>query len=246
LPNWCRAAVLPSIGANVGFFAYALADIADRVLAFEPNPDYALFARWMLRDRAQVHEVALADASGRGTLYVPVSGQGVLLHLAGSLKRSHFRFRNIKTYDVEIRTLDEMGLAGVRFVKADVEGGEREVLDGARATIARDRPIILLELLSGTHDNPAAETAAICETFGYEAFIVQRGEKIAALPGRLSLPSARIRAGEPTSSRATSYSCRDEGCANRLRPTDLRQRRVERAFSALQRGFGVRCPHLGR
>ena len=33
------------------------------------------------------------------------------------------------------------------------------------------------------HDNPAAETAAICKTFGYEAFIVQRGEKIAALPG---------------------------------------------------------------
>ncbi len=90
--------------------------------------------------------------------------------------------RNIKSYDVEIGTLDEAGLAGVRFVKADVEGGEREVLDGARATIVRDRPIILLELLSGKHDNPAAETAAICESFGYEAFIVQRGEKIAALP----------------------------------------------------------------
>ncbi|HVI64608.1 MAG TPA: FkbM family methyltransferase, partial [Bradyrhizobium sp.] len=81
-----------------------------------------------------------------------------------------------------IRTLDEAGLAGVRFVKADVEGGEREVLDGARATIARDRPIIMLELLSGTHENPAADVAAICESFGYEAFIVQRGEKIAALP----------------------------------------------------------------
>jgi hypothetical protein len=25
------------VGANVGFFAYALADIADRVLAFQPN-----------------------------------------------------------------------------------------------------------------------------------------------------------------------------------------------------------------
>jgi hypothetical protein len=69
----------------------------------------------------------------------------------------------------------------------DVEGGEREVLDGARATIARDRPIILLELFSGTHDDPAAETAAICETFGYEAFIVQRGEKIAALPAITAL-----------------------------------------------------------
>ena len=28
----------------------------------------------------------------------------------------------------------------------------------------------------------AAETTAICESFGYEAFLIQRGEKIAALP----------------------------------------------------------------
>jgi Methyltransferase FkbM domain len=70
----------------------------------------------------------------------------------------------------------------VRFVKADVEGSEREVLDGARATLARDRPIILLELLSGTHEDPATYTRAICESFGYDAFIIQRGEKIAALP----------------------------------------------------------------
>jgi FkbM family methyltransferase len=177
-----RGGIAVDVGANVGFFAYALADIADHVVAFEPNPDYAFFARWMLRGRAEVREIALSDAPGRGTLYVPLSDQGMLLHLAGSLKRSHVQFRNTKTYDVEIRTLDEAGLVGVHFVKADVEGGEREVLDGARATIARDRPIIMLELLSGTHENPAADVAAICESFGYEAFIVQRGEKIAALP----------------------------------------------------------------
>jgi FkbM family methyltransferase len=164
------------VGANVGFFAYALADIADCVLAFEPNPDYAFFARWMLRGRAEVRELALSDESGRGT------DRGTVLHLAGSLKRTHSQFRNVKAYDVEVRTLDELGLVDVRFVKADVEGNEREVLDGARATIARDRPIILVELLSGTYEDPVADTAAICERFGYEAFIVQRGEKIAALP----------------------------------------------------------------
>ena len=75
----------------------------------------------------------------------------------------------------------------MRFIKADVDGSEREVLDGALATIARDRPVILLELLSGTHDSPAAHTAAICESFGYEAFIVQSGEKIAALPAIAAL-----------------------------------------------------------
>jgi hypothetical protein len=47
-----RGGIAVDVGANVGFFAYALADIADRVLAFEPNPDYAFFARWMLRGRA--------------------------------------------------------------------------------------------------------------------------------------------------------------------------------------------------
>ena len=128
------------VGANLGMFAYALADIADRVVAFEPNPDYALFARSMLRGRAEVHALALSNACGRGTLYVPLSDEGTVLHLAGSLKRTHSQFRRIMTYEVEVRTLDDFGFMDVRFIKADVEGSEREVLDGARETIARARP----------------------------------------------------------------------------------------------------------
>jgi FkbM family methyltransferase len=182
-----RGGTAIDIGANRGVYAYALAGIADRVVAFEPNPDYAFFARWMLRGRAEVHEVALADASGHGVFHVPLSDQGIVLHLAGSLKQTHSQFRNMNTYDVQIRTLDGFGFENVRFVKADVEGSEREVLDGASATIARDRPVILLELLSGTHDDPAGLAAEICRSFSYEAFIVQRGEKIAALPAIAAL-----------------------------------------------------------
>jgi FkbM family methyltransferase len=170
------------IGANQGVYGYALAAIADRVVAFEPNPDYAFFARWMLRGLAEVHELALSDESSRGTLHVPLSDQGMVLHLAGSLKRTHSQFLKHETYDVEIRTLDEFRLVNVRFIKADVEGSEREVLDGARATLTRDRPILLLELLSGTHEDPGTCAASICESFGYDAFIIQRGEKIEALP----------------------------------------------------------------
>jgi FkbM family methyltransferase len=177
-----RGGTAVDIGANQGVFAYALADIADRVVAFEPNPDYARFARWMLRGRAEVHQVALSDVPGRGTLHVPLSDEGMVLHLAGSLKRTHAQFAVNKTYEVAVRRLDEFGLRDVRFIKADVEGSEREVLDGARTTIARDRPIILLELLSGTHQDPGAETASICASFGYDAFIVQHGERLAALP----------------------------------------------------------------
>ena len=170
------------IGANQGIFAYALSALADRVIAFEPNPDYALFARWMLRGRAEVHALALSDRAGRATFTVPISEQGMDLHFAGSLKPTHGQFPGYRSYEVEVRRLDDFGFENVRFIKADVEGSEREVLDGARATIMRDRPAILLELLSGTHTDPGAITAAICQDFGYDAVIVQHGEKIPALP----------------------------------------------------------------
>src|SRR5437763_8959661 len=68
-----RGGTAVDVGANQGFFAYALAAVATRVVAFEPNPDYARFARWMLRGRAEVHELALSDQPGRASLYVPSS-----------------------------------------------------------------------------------------------------------------------------------------------------------------------------
>ena len=177
-----RGGTALDVGANQGVFAYALFDIAERVVAFEPNPDYAFFARWMLRGRAEVHEVAISDQPGRATFYVPLSDDGMVLHLAGNLKQTHAQFRNMRTFEVAVRTLDDFALADVRFIKADVEGSEREVLDGARATIARDRPVLLLELLSGTHQDPGGYTAAICDNFRYDAFVVQRGEELPALP----------------------------------------------------------------
>jgi len=179
---FARGGTAVDVGANQGFYSFALAGLAGRVIAFEPNPDYAFFSRWMLRGRAELHECALSDKPGRATFHVPLADDGMVLHFAGNLKRSHTKFAREQTYDVEVRTLDSFALTDVRFIKVDVEGSEREVLDGARATIARDRPVLLLELLSGTYDDPGTVTAGISRDFGYDAFIVQRGERLPALP----------------------------------------------------------------
>ena len=177
-----RGGTAVDVGANLGMYAYALASIADRVVAFEPNPDYALFARRMLRGRAAVYEMALSDRAGSAAFTVPIADDGMVLHLAGSLKATHSQFRNSATREVKVGTLDSFGFTDVRFIKVDVEGSESEVLEGARETIARSRPILLLELLSGTYQDPAAETAAICASFGYDAVLVQHGRTIPALP----------------------------------------------------------------
>ena len=138
-----RGGTAIDVGANQGMFAYALSRIVDRVVAFEPHPDYAAFARRMLRGRAEVREVALADRAGRATFTVPLSDDGIALHLAGSLNAAaHSQFRNKQTYDVEVRTLDAFDFTDVRFINADVEGSEREVLTGARddLAVAADHP----------------------------------------------------------------------------------------------------------
>ena len=178
------------VGANQGFFAYAFSRIAARVEAFEPNPDYAAFARAMLGARARVHAVALSNRSGTAQFVVPVSEQGMALHLGGSLKlapprrgrRSASRSRCARSTATRLRD--------VRAVKVDVEGSEMEVLEGGRETILRDRPALIVELLTGAHADPVAVAEAICATYGYAAWLVTKDrQRIEALPAIRALGS---------------------------------------------------------
>jgi FkbM family methyltransferase len=168
------------VGANAGVYAFALSEVAKEVHAFEPHPEHAAFARRMLGGRATVHELALSNARGRAPLFVPIAEDGSELHLAGNLKNTHPQFPRVRVVDARLETLDALGLREVSFIKADVEGSELEVLEGGKALIARDRPTLLLELLSGTYANPLAATLTVCSRYDYRAFIVHEGKRLEA------------------------------------------------------------------
>ncbi len=171
------------VGANQGFFAYAFSGIAARVEAFEPNPDYAAFARAMLGKRARVHTVALSNASGDAEFVVPLSEEGKALHLGGSLKPAAEQQSRTQRFQVEVRTLDSYALRDVHAIKVDVEGSEMEVLEGGRETIRRDRPTLIVELLTGAHTDPVAATETICAIYGYTAWLATKDrERVEALP----------------------------------------------------------------
>jgi FkbM family methyltransferase len=173
------------VGANQGFFAFAFSRIVDRVEAFEPNPDYAGFARRMLGARARVHAVALSNENGRAEFVVPVSEEGTILHLGGNLKQAAAAAAHSKTmrFEVEVRTLDSYAFTDVRVIKVDVEGSEMEVLEGGRETILRDRPPLIVELLTGAHADPVALTETICAAYGYAAWLVTKDRaRVDALP----------------------------------------------------------------
>ena len=184
-----RGGTAVDVGANDGVFAFAFAGIADRVEAFEPNPDYARFARRMLGSRARVHEIALSNKPGTAEFIVPVSEDGTVLHLGGSLKLPTAPPKALR-FNVAVRTLDSYAFEEVRVIKVDVEGSEMEVLEGGQETIRRHRPALIVELLTGTHSDPIALTERICATYGYNSRIVTiDGAVVDAIPVMRSLGS---------------------------------------------------------
>src|SRR5207248_10305935 len=128
VPAGCTAI---DVGANRGYYSWALANIAASVEAFEPNPVLARFAQAKLGRKVRLHEVALSDHEGVATLYVPRRASGSSLHIIGNLGNV-YTHDHVDEIQVRLATLDSYGFGNVGFLKIDVEGSEMEVLAGAR------------------------------------------------------------------------------------------------------------------
>jgi FkbM family methyltransferase len=134
------------IGANVGLYTYALSKRFDRVYSFEINESVSgLITKYNPGNIELIH-CGLSSSAGAARFYVPVAS-GMTLAGWGSLNKDNLPgAEKLIEKDVELKRLDDFGIAGVGLIKIDVEGHEVEVLKGAGETIQRSRPIVLVEL----------------------------------------------------------------------------------------------------
>jgi FkbM family methyltransferase len=139
------------VGGHVGFWSYYLALAFQRVHAFEPNELFAqCFERNVRAKGVSLHRVALGEAERRVGLVVDPENTGA----------THVQLEGAGT--IPMRRLDDFALDDVDFIKIDVEGFERQVLEGARDTLARCRPVVIIEQKEfagryGTEQYAAAE-----------------------------------------------------------------------------------------
>jgi FkbM family methyltransferase len=165
-----RSGMAVDVGAWWGPWTYWLARRSTAVAVIEPIPHLAQFLTRQAPSNATVHNVALSDSSGEAQLWVPSGG-------AGSEGRSSLRAPSgTRPVPITVRTLrlDDLGLRDVRFLKIDVEGHEQAVLKGAGATIARERPTLLIEI-EQQEDRAVHEVFADVAALGYSGRFLERG-----------------------------------------------------------------------
>lgn len=162
------------VGANKGVWTYALLKAGCRVHAFEPNPKmFAVLKRWA-KDRAQLHPIALGDASGEAVLMIPKRASGYS-NQGASLSANTLGDEAFGSVTVETRRIDDLGLTDIGFIKIDVEGFELQVLKGAAETLARDRPNLVVEMEEKhTKRKLAGMVAEVCG-YGYRCLALRGG-----------------------------------------------------------------------
>jgi FkbM family methyltransferase len=130
------------VGANDGIYTYALSKISIKVESFEPQVDCLDLLYSYNAKNVNIHNCGLSNINGLLKLNIPVVG--------GKARRGYASFKNKTKSDVEIivpiRRLDDFNFESIDFIKIDVEGYEKEVIEGAVNTIKNNSPIILIEI----------------------------------------------------------------------------------------------------
>lgn len=157
-----RGAVCLDVGAEFGVYTGALADLVGprgAVHSFEPlaGPTRTLVAGVRALGCRNVwhHQVALGASEGHGAMSLPwrrglpVHGRAFLTTGARGVGPNR-EFATSSPVAVEVTTIDAVcdraAIERVDFIKADVEGAELAVLQGAVATLTAHRPALLLEI----------------------------------------------------------------------------------------------------
>jgi FkbM family methyltransferase len=159
------------VGCNIGIHSRFYAQVVGRdgrVIGFDPNPDAIECARSNC-PRGEFHNVALGAKPGRARL-----------HILDNVGASFLESASDATDSCEIARLDDFALERIDFIKIDAEGSEIAVLEGARETIARFRPKMVIEVNDGAlarQGHRAADLLTTIEALGYSWQIVPSGLK---------------------------------------------------------------------
>jgi FkbM family methyltransferase len=138
------------VGSYFGYYSMIVSHEtggAAAVYAFEPVPaNYALLTGNCELNRLEnVHafQLAVSDSAGEVSFEIPPEANGGIGRIAGPDGGGSVETVPATTLD---RFVEEHGIQRLDAMKVDVEGAEMRVFDGARKTLEKFRPVLVVEL----------------------------------------------------------------------------------------------------
>ena len=139
------------IGSNIGQWTRPLSKKFESVVCFEPNPNFReCFEKNIQEKNVLLWPYGLSDKEHKAKQ----DFNSTVLHEEDG--------------DIDCRTLDSFGLTNVDFVKIDVDGFERPLLNGARETLSKNDPVINIEMKRDKRTDIVVKCESILKDLGYK------------------------------------------------------------------------------
>lgn len=160
--------VAVDVGANKGIYTERMARHFARVHAYEPQPSLAEFLTRAVPANVTVHQAAVSDQAGKIRLAVPLAAN---LNELATVAHPDDLPGEVRFVDVPAARLDDEAWSRLDFLKIDVEGHEVAALKGARASIERFRPVVLVEAEERHHPGAVGEVVAFFTALDYVGYV---------------------------------------------------------------------------
>lgn len=187
--NLLRAdSVVVDIGANIGTVALRAAKICSKghVYAFEPDPHHvkSLKTNQQLNNFSNITIIpkALGSEPSQALLFELEQRNAGMNRILPAENANRYKSSPIKvaTLDDEMEQIDP---SRIDLIKMDVEGYEFHVLAGAKKTIARYKPILIIEVIETNlqmHQLSSIHVINLLRSWGYELMDLKTHQPLVA------------------------------------------------------------------
>lgn len=177
LIEWCRnkfpnGGLFLDVGANVGTFSVRLAKCFREVVAVEPHPVnvYMLKKNMELNNVDNVRILEIAASRNLGLMFFNQMNAESLAS-AACVEATPNQYATSPPFHVMGVPLDDYKL-NPDLIKMDIEGGEYEAIYGLRETLARSKPIVLIEIHQFKDGRNVGRFQSTMAEFGYKCTAV--------------------------------------------------------------------------
>ena len=172
-------------GVYRGVYSYEMSKYSEKVHSFEPNPIIFKYINKNLKKfikNIHLYNFALSNQNKTINLKIPIrksnSNKEIFeeyYEMGKAPIHNENNFENYENFEIQTKTIDELSFDNkISFIKIDVEGHELEVIEGAKNTIKRDKPVLLVEIEKQYTKKEVAESINFINSLGYKSYFFNK------------------------------------------------------------------------